>query len=408
MPKSERAPLKRFWAVLLAVLVAMPASARGFGSAGPQNAAKPKPPSSIEMEAKSAPAALAGREMTKDEGRSRTTWIWIAAAAVVALGVAALLLLKKKKASPAPSLPPPPPPVLPDTGGIDVRSTPSGARIYLDGVDSGKTTNAVLPGLAVGAHTVRLVLERYQDSTAAVDVRKDQTALVSVDLKPGGFTESFTGGPAAFWQAVRGTWIVQGGAYGATAGPPVNFACSQYTFADFGDFTFEVKCWITRPSAGSGRGHGILFRGAADLGRYYIFHVNPGSQVAGGPMWDVFEITNDQITRQYDPWTHANAIVDGLNVIKLVAQGSQFSFYANGVYLGARTIPEAPAAGRIGLGCEVDVNGSEVHFDDVVLTMPTAAAPASAPNSVTDNPFPNLISKFGNGLSVTNFIKIGT
>ena len=370
--------IKRFPALLVVFGLILSLSTQSFPSS-PQTISGQKS-SAPEKETGTSPATVAGPEIRKNESGSKTTWIIIAVAAVAVLGIAALLLLKKKTAS-SPSTPPPPPPIVPDTGTLDVRSTPAGARIYLDGADAGKTTNALLTDIPVGAHSVRLALARYQESSASVDVLKNQTTLMNAALKPGSFTETFDSGQAAYWETVRGTWAVQSNAYYVTAAPPVNFACSQYAFADFGDFTLEVKCLITRPDGGSGRGHGILFRGSRDLGRYYIFHVNPGSQVAGGPMWDVFEITNDQISRQYDPWTHTNAINDGWNTIKLVAQGNQFSFYANGVYLGARTISEAPAAGRIGLGCEVDINGSNARFDDVVLSVPAGAEKSRLPRN---------------------------
>ena len=373
---NARIPTRAAGALLIAALTL--GFAVGPATASAQSSVE-RAASAREREAGALPAARAGREIAPDNGGSGLSWIVIAAAAAV-VGVLAYVLLKKKSPAAAPTpTPPPPPPPPADVGSLDIRSTPTGAKIFLDGADTGKVTNAVLTGLAVGARAVRLVLDRYQDYAASPTVLKDQTVLVDAALKPGAFTENFNSGAAPFWQGAKGTWAVKSGAYACSAAPPIGWAASQYAFADFADFTLEVKCLITRPNAGSGRGHGILFRATPTLDKYYIFHVNPGSQVAGGPMWDVFEITNDQITRQYDPWQHNAAIVDGLNTIRIEAKGSTFKFYANGTLLGQRTIPEAPASGRIGLSCEVDVNGSEVQFDDVVFTVPAApSAPAAA------------------------------
>ena len=49
------------------------------------------------------------------------------------------------------------------TGSIDVQSSPSGARIYLDGADTGFNTPKTLSGITVGTHTVRCTLSGYND-----------------------------------------------------------------------------------------------------------------------------------------------------------------------------------------------------------------------------------------------------
>lgn len=74
------------------------------------------------------------------------------------------------------------------TGSIQVGSTPSGAHIFLDEIDSGLTTPAVLKDVASGFHTVRMSLESITDwGPKTVEVLRGTTvAVAGVLLYPGG------------------------------------------------------------------------------------------------------------------------------------------------------------------------------------------------------------------------------
>ncbi len=48
-------------------------------------------------------------------------------------------------------------------GSIDINSNPAGAKVYLDGVDTGHITPIVLTNIAAGSHTVKLELFHYQN-----------------------------------------------------------------------------------------------------------------------------------------------------------------------------------------------------------------------------------------------------
>ena len=67
------------------------------------------------------------------------------------------------------------------TGSIAVESTPAGASIYLDGELQGVKTPATL-SVKLGAHTVKLSLEGYEDIEKAVTVQAAQTAEVKGTL----------------------------------------------------------------------------------------------------------------------------------------------------------------------------------------------------------------------------------
>jgi len=69
------------------------------------------------------------------------------------------------------------------TGSILVSSTPSGARIYLDGTDTGYTTPRTISSVSTGAHTVRCTLAGYTDQSQGVTVKAGQTASITLTLQ---------------------------------------------------------------------------------------------------------------------------------------------------------------------------------------------------------------------------------
>jgi len=94
-------------------------------------------------------------------------WLIVGGVVVVA-GVAAILLLNKKKGS--------------QNGAISVSSSPTGAKVYLDGSDTGQTTNCTLSNISSGNHTIKLTKEGYQDYQQSVAVSGGQTATVTATL----------------------------------------------------------------------------------------------------------------------------------------------------------------------------------------------------------------------------------
>lgn len=69
----------------------------------------------------------------------------------------------------------------PTLGSIQVNSTPSGARVYLDGADKG-TTPLTLSNISVGSHAVRLTKEGYRDYQETVTVAGGQTTTVNATM----------------------------------------------------------------------------------------------------------------------------------------------------------------------------------------------------------------------------------
>ena len=95
--------------------------------------------------------------------------------ALVAVGAVVLLSGKKKdKTTPEPQVP--------TKGSINVQSSPSGAEVWLNGENTGQSTNTTLTNIDPGSHTVRLILDGYEYYETTVQVTAGQEASVSATL----------------------------------------------------------------------------------------------------------------------------------------------------------------------------------------------------------------------------------
>jgi len=74
--------------------------------------------------------------------------------------------------------------VSPGVGRIAVTSEPAGAKIFLDGKDTGQVTPATLSNVSVGTHQIKLELAGYEPETRSVTVQRNATVAISVTLKP--------------------------------------------------------------------------------------------------------------------------------------------------------------------------------------------------------------------------------
>ncbi len=120
------------------------------------------------------PVAIAGKASETQATKKKFPWL-IVIGAVVVVGVVAVVLLAKKKET---------------AGKISVSSTPSAAKVFLDGSDTKKTTPCTLENVAAGSHTVKLTLDGYKDYAQTVTVTGEQTATVTASLTKHAITVS--------------------------------------------------------------------------------------------------------------------------------------------------------------------------------------------------------------------------
>ncbi|MDX8551871.1 S8 family serine peptidase, partial [Methanospirillum purgamenti] len=83
------------------------------------------------------------------------------------------------------------------TGSIYNSSNPTGARIWLDGTDTGKNTPNTLSSITAGTHSVTYKLTNYNDYTTSATVTGGQTTTVQGSLTPSGSTSSISNDPYA-------------------------------------------------------------------------------------------------------------------------------------------------------------------------------------------------------------------
>lgn len=72
----------------------------------------------------------------------------------------------------------------PTTGSIQVNSTPTGASVYLDGSNTGRTTNCTLTNVSQGSHSLKLELELYGKWEGNAQVTVGQTTQINATLAP--------------------------------------------------------------------------------------------------------------------------------------------------------------------------------------------------------------------------------
>lgn len=73
--------------------------------------------------------------------------------------------------------------VLPGIGALEISSTPSGARVFIDDKDQELVTPATVTNLPSGSHAYKLVLAGYKDATGTFNIEAGKTATVAVTLK---------------------------------------------------------------------------------------------------------------------------------------------------------------------------------------------------------------------------------
>jgi len=61
-------------------------------------------------------------------------------------------------------------------GSLAVTSVPAGAKVFIDGADTGKPTNTTIDGIGVGTHTVTLRKEGYVDAAVEITIEESKTA----------------------------------------------------------------------------------------------------------------------------------------------------------------------------------------------------------------------------------------
>lgn len=285
------------------------------------------------------------KEEKPEKKRSYTAFYILGGLAVA--GVALALLLGKKKEE--------------GKGNIDVKSDPTGARIYLDGADTGKVTNAVLTDVKAGTHSITLKKALFQEYSTSVTVSKGQTSYVNAELFAAPFNEDFNDGVANYWdwapKSGAGSWGVAGTLYLFTPSGSGNYSFTWYDVGNFKDFTYQLDILSSADQC-------IAFRGDPVAKKWYLFYVWQSSQE-----WAVFKIEGSTLyfLKNYEINT-AIKKYPNWNNLKVVVSGTNFTFYINGIRVGS--ISDASySKGKIGVFTR---DYSYVYVDNVNVSLSTS------------------------------------
>jgi len=93
---------------------------------------------------------------------------------------------------------------------LEIKSNPIGASVYLDGADTGKVTNCVIPAVPFGIHKIKLVKGNYAEWEGAIEIDTSQETF-SLDgaLTPNKYTflSKFGGGAIKFIKQPSGVIV---------------------------------------------------------------------------------------------------------------------------------------------------------------------------------------------------------
>jgi tetratricopeptide (TPR) repeat protein len=299
---------------------------------------------------------VAKEKVEKPEKKKSYTALYILAGLAVA-GVAVALLLGKKKEE--------------GKGSIDVKSDPTGARIFLDGADTGKVTNAVLTDVKVGTHSITLRKDRYREYSTSVSVSKNQTSTVNAKLEPGAFTENFDDNVADYWvDDGTGRWRAYGSAYRMDGKGRGDEAFTYYDIGPYTNFTLELYIAALMTS---GSYHGVRFR-STDKTFKNCYSVDLSVFGSGAGYYSVWKAVGSSWSIIKN-WTQHSAIkpYNNWNKLKIVCSGSTTTIYINDVSVYSFS-DSSYTSGYFGLEALDDYTSDKIIVDNLSLTLSTAGA----------------------------------
>jgi Bacterial SH3 domain len=136
----------------------------------------------------------------------------------------------------------------------------------------------------------------------------------------------------------------------------------------FNDFTVEVKVFtVSQKTATSGDfNYGIAFRRSGD--NYYAFTISPRTK-----MWYVLKSSPTALTTLAQGTEDSIHDLDAADVLRVDAQGSNFSFYINDHSVGQVTDSDY-ASGEVGFYAQtIDATNIHIHFDSISIRKLTPA-----------------------------------
>jgi hypothetical protein len=256
---------------------------------------------------------------------------------------------------------------------IAVESTPAGARIFVDGVDSGRTTPYTFTYSS--AVTKNILLQHscgYKEYSQSVSVAVGATKTVS-HVFAAGIQEDFEVPPSSCWLPYHASsWDHTGHGEYRYSGAALRWSTSVYNYPFTGNYTLIVRM---NRKAGSGAAPNAFFLGTGtDMtnasGYAFFYYASPGQYgIVRTANFNFITGSGGSVFTIKAP-TASAAITAGLgkfNVLKVVKSGSQYAFYINSTLL--HTFSDAThASNYLALAPYCNGVATVVEYEFVYLT----------------------------------------
>ena len=254
---------------------------------------------------------------------------------------------------------------------LTVESTPAGARIFLDNVDSGRTTPYTFTYSTAVTKTVLLQHScGYKEYYETVSVAVGDTKTVSHAFVAG-IKEDFEVPPSSCWLPYHASsWGDTGHGEYRYSGAAPTWSTSAYNFPFSGNYTVIIR--INRKSGITAAPNGFFLGNGTDMtnasGYAFYYYASPG-QYGIMRTTNFNFITASGSTFPIQSLTPSAAIKAGLgqfNVLKVVKSGSQYAFYINNTLL--HTFTDAMhAASTVALTVYIGGVSTLVEYEYVYL-----------------------------------------
>lgn len=221
-------------------------------------------------------------------------------------------------------------------GIVNVKSTPTGAQIIVDGANSGLLTNNTVNFTTAGSHTILLRKLGFQEDKNTLNIVLGETKTINKTLKRG-LLEDFNAAAQSsiLWKwkpHSSGNWSVSDGKYIANAKlKEWNYSIYDYNFAA-SKYTLTIK--MKRSAGNKFNSNGIILATGASPTAVsgYLFNYTTDGSVS------IFEVDGYNFsagTGDFSTilnWIDSAAVNQGMgsyNTIKLVRDGNNYTYYMN-------------------------------------------------------------------------------
>ena len=246
-------------------------------------------------------------------------------------------------------------------GQIAFSGSTGNAALYSQFDDSGNLSKTAFLGFPFeaipSAGNRKIVMDRFLNWCFPLRHK----TFIPLVFRPAGFNSQFKGN-ADGWVQHSGSWSYNDN-YLFTQGLDWSWSTVSYT-EDFSNFDYEVK--MMRSNGTEGPANTILVRGTpTPLASDNIWNSGYLFQYTIDGRYSIWKVFPDGSSTALQFWTSSSAINTGRawNILRVIANGSNFYFYINGTLVWSGT-DSTYSSGRVGIGMYLPHLGDEDFYVD--------------------------------------------